>query len=248
MTNEELVSLIKNGDDPDKNLAQLFQQNRGMLAQLAYEIGGESEQDDLIQEGYFGLIKAVAKWKPEGGASFATYARHWIRCVMTRYARNNALISVPEYRKDVFVSIRSFEEEIYDDITLEDTIPDPVNGIEQAQERIEQEELSAILWGTVEDLGPDESKVLKMRFREESTLKECGEALGVSTEHARRIEQKALKKMRGFRIRKKLEPFVEENAYSISLKSGLNSFRYTGISSTERAAFYLQDQREHQAK
>ena len=37
------------------------------------------EYDDLVQDGYTGLIQAVDRYDPARGTRFSTYAVHWIR-------------------------------------------------------------------------------------------------------------------------------------------------------------------------
>lgn len=89
MTNEELVALIQAGDHVQENMAQLWQQNRQFIAKIALPFSKTCEMDDLIQEGYFGLEKAVQQFNPDEGCKFLTYAEHWIRQVIQRYCQNN---------------------------------------------------------------------------------------------------------------------------------------------------------------
>ncbi len=246
-SNEELVLMIKRGEDAERNLETLFKQNRGLIARLAYRIGDGQEMEDLFQEGYLALMKAVDGWNPEGGASFATYAFKWIRAAMQRYVRYNALIVIPEHRAGEYITLRSLEEETGDGISIGDMIPDAFNGIEDAQERIEREELASVLWGIVdEELDQDEAQVVKLRYQNNLTFEECGAALGVTKSAAQLMEQRAIRIMRGYRTRKRLAPYIEENAYAISLQTGLGTFRRCGTSATEKAAIYLQEQRERQ--
>ena len=77
ITDEELVLQYKNGDKNAfneiysryKNLVKFYSRN-------LYLLGADS--DDLIQEGMFGLIKAVNGYR-EGESSFSTYASHCIK-------------------------------------------------------------------------------------------------------------------------------------------------------------------------
>ena len=89
MTNEELAVLIRAGVDVPENMAALYEQNKGMIAALAWNLRAYAELEDLRQEGYIGLCNAVDAWEPEGGASFIHYAVFWIRQTMQRYIENN---------------------------------------------------------------------------------------------------------------------------------------------------------------
>jgi len=43
------------------------------------------EQEDLMQEGYVGMLEAMGRYREDGGASFPTYAKYWIRKRMKAY-------------------------------------------------------------------------------------------------------------------------------------------------------------------
>ena len=51
--------------------------------------------EDLVQEGMAGALKAAAKYNPEAGASYLTYAATWIDAAM-KEALNRPIIRTPE--------------------------------------------------------------------------------------------------------------------------------------------------------
>ncbi len=63
------------------------------------------QYNDLLQEGYVGLMYAARKYDPENvyNTKFATYSSYWIKSYMTKYIKNmynKALISLNE---DIYI-------------------------------------------------------------------------------------------------------------------------------------------------
>ena len=73
VTDEQLIRDFRNGDR--EIMDHLMMKYKSMVrkkARAMYLFGGENE--DLIQEGMIGLIKAVRDYDPDQGASFASFA------------------------------------------------------------------------------------------------------------------------------------------------------------------------------
>lgn len=92
MTNEELVSLIQRGENVQANMAQLYKQNRNFIWKVALPFSKSAEMDDLMQEGYLGLVKSIEKYDPGLGFKFLTYAEHYIKKAMRWYIQNSGMV------------------------------------------------------------------------------------------------------------------------------------------------------------
>lgn len=152
-----------------------------------------------------------------------------------------------ELQKDVrALRIRSTSEVIGgedDDLTLEDTIAANGDAIGDVVEKIQHEELAAALWSCVDGLEDQRAgEVLRKRYKEGRTYKECGDDLGISTERARQIEAKALRELRKPRHTKRLTPYLTDYAAS---RWGLTGTGYTAFrrfgSVQERTLMKLED-------
>ena len=129
-------------------------------------------------------------------------------------------------------------------ITLADAIADPGSLEEDTVDRLQAEQLKAVLWGCVEARDGEQPEVLRMRYREGLALREIGEMRGVTPEAVRQTERKALRELRKPRYANKLRPFVpeDERIYSMGLMgNGVDHFNHTWTSSTERAALWLME-------
>lgn len=99
VTNEELVNQIRTGMNVAENMLTLYEQNKGMIYQIAKKYEGMAELEDLAQEGYIGLCKAADGYDPDNGASFFSYAWACIQSHMLRYIRKEK--NLPEYLQEL---------------------------------------------------------------------------------------------------------------------------------------------------
>jgi RNA polymerase sigma factor (sigma-70 family) len=288
MTNEELIICIRQGKKDHDYMAMLCEQNRRYIAKIANRFKRYAEFEDLIQEGYIGLMAAVERYEPQSGVLFMTYADDWITQKMRRYIENNGSnIRIPVYTHAAVIkykqTVQNFEREhgrkitdieacramgisskqlariknaiakakdtsIYADITgtddlrVLDMVEDKSSSaaFEAAENRIQNEQLKAVLWQEVDNLKPEQSNVLHKYYQGSSTLKECAECIGVSLTRAAQIHKAALRELRKPRHEKKLKPFALDYVRSSSIRgTGVGVFNRTWTSSTERTALKL---------
>ena len=57
--------------------------------------GTSSSKEDMVQEGYLGLMEAARQYSLDAGCSFATYAKYWVLQRAYRYYYNDNAIHLP---------------------------------------------------------------------------------------------------------------------------------------------------------
>lgn len=101
MENEELVLQIKAGKDVAQNMEQLYLQNQNFIRKIANRYSGYTEFEDLMQEAYFGLSKAVENYDPEKGNSFLAYLPYHLQSCFRRYIEDCGNVKkLPAYMID----------------------------------------------------------------------------------------------------------------------------------------------------
>jgi RNA polymerase sigma factor (sigma-70 family) len=85
-TNEENLDLIEKAQDGCiKSRNELIENNLGLILRVANKFNPTGiEQEDLVNEGVFGMIRAIEKFDAAMGFKFSTYATIWIRQAVTR--------------------------------------------------------------------------------------------------------------------------------------------------------------------
>lgn len=160
-------------------------------------------EEDLIQVGALGLMRALQLFDPAKGCAFSTYAVLWINQAIGReLQKNDRCVRLPVWKQAALYRegllrrerARSFEAPLKPDeaTTLHDLLPsesaDPIANLANEQDAAELAEAMG-------RLTERERFVLKERFWGERTLQQIGEELGVTRERARQIEAKALGKL-----------------------------------------------------
>ena len=195
MTNEELILEYRAGNV--KALDGLIQQNKGIIYKIAYkyQCGCSSvvDFDDLIQEGYLGLMRAVDKYDPnnENKASFITYSVYWIKAFIYRFIQRRG-----KSYQDI-----SLYTETGDNIELCDSIADEEDCMCKVEESIYHKELKEeVHQAMYENLTLKQRNVIELRYGFNSikpmTLQEIGDILDITTSGADNILSASLHKLR----------------------------------------------------
>lgn len=111
-TNEEVVAAFQAGDQ--SALSELWVNNERGVKYLADKIAaaGLGDTEDLLQEGFFGLLKAAEAYDPAEGVAFMTYAWQWLRNAMFGSIRaTGSAIRLPSHIQEKIWKYRRFISE-----------------------------------------------------------------------------------------------------------------------------------------
>ncbi|MCD8376155.1 MAG: sigma-70 family RNA polymerase sigma factor [Oscillospiraceae bacterium] len=109
MENEALVLQIKTGENSEEAMEQLFLQNRGFIYGIAKKYAAYADIDDLMQESYFGLLKAVEGFEPEQGNKFTTFLFPCLNRTFQRYISDTKNTKrIPEYLRIRIAKYKNF--------------------------------------------------------------------------------------------------------------------------------------------
>lgn len=129
-----------------------------------------------------------------------------------------------------------------EDTTLGELAASAADPCQEVLDRLEQEELCSVLWQCVNSLPGKQPDVIRSRYKDNMTMKQCGQFCGISEAEVRKQQLKALRSLRSGENAKKLRPFLTEDAWIYSgalIGNGVERFNHTWTSSTERVALEL---------
>ena len=129
-------------------------------------------------------------------------------------------------------------EDGYD--TIGDLQPGAADVEGSVLDAVQKEQLKAVIWPLVDSLPGKQPAVIRMRYQEGLTLKECGEHLGLAFQGIRTYEANAFRELRKPSRARLIKPFLDEYIYSGAVQgNGSGTFNRTWTSSTERVALKI---------
>ena len=141
LTAEEEKELFrKYTEEGDMNARnEIIECNMNLVRSVAYDHRTEGvEVDDLISDGYIGLMTAVDKFDYTLGYKFSTYAMWWIRQAVNRsIADNSRTIRLPVHVHEKVVKINRFTREFEEEFSRKPTAEEISKGIGMSAKDIE---------------------------------------------------------------------------------------------------------------
>lgn len=128
VTNEFLVSEIRQGRNVPENLNQLYLQNQVMLRKTAEGFKWSKEPvEDLAQVGWIGMQTAIDKYDPEVGVKFLSYALFWVRQEIRRHIETcGHLVRLPSFRQEQIHQYQQFVTQYRAQHNGDDPEPDTI--------------------------------------------------------------------------------------------------------------------------
>lgn len=128
LTPSEIENVIRIGKKATSKLAEsysAFVWSRARSFKARYP--SAPELDDLAQEGFLGLVKAIQKYDPSRGNKLSTVAYYWIDQAIGRSTnKTGRLIRLPENRIGDFVKINRMRAELEDSGLTDSEINDEI--------------------------------------------------------------------------------------------------------------------------
>lgn len=219
---EALGRRIRNGDKEAEQ--ELVLANLGLSASIAKRFVGRGvDLEELVQEGYMGLMKAASKFNPDLGYRFSTYAVHWVRQAVSKYvAENGRLIKLPTRTAEKLAKIKATEAALENE-----TGEKPSNAELSAATGIPEEEIKRILGAATDTLSLDYSAGGDSDSETEMGAFIQDESFG-SPEEA--VEEEALREV----LSALMKNLSEKEREVLELRFGLNGNEPTSLSEIGR--------------
>ena len=113
LSETELILKAKQGDVYSRN--ELIKTNMKLIENIALKSIQTTTltKSDLIQEGIFGLVKALEKFNPSLGFKFSTYASWWIKQAMFKaISEQSYAYNIPVYVQETLSRFKKTKQEM----------------------------------------------------------------------------------------------------------------------------------------
>lgn len=248
MSNEELVAAIQAG--AAERMGELWERvarlvkwkARHIMTALEGSSGRGVEFEDLCQSGYIALADAVESFDPAAGAVFSTWFMYHLK---TAYATATGY-RTKSGQNEPLDNALSLDKPLNDEpdcAAFGDLVPDAkaaatLLGVE---EQLWQKQLHEAMDAALAELPEDYADMIRLRHYQGMTCAEAGELRGMTSEHARQMENKAIRQLRKPNIARILRPFYDFDCYC---GTGLGAFRSSGMSVQERYLIAAEERTE----
>ena len=202
----------------DSQISSLLGLVHGIAREVHRRLSGRIEIDELISEGYLALVQCKGRYDPSQGASLATFAYRRIEGAMLDHARKKRWFDASRYAVGGYLeSVREVLDASHGDAEWDGSsragtdarwaaqavgrtavlaMARRVFGDAAADNPSERQELLGVMRDAMARLPEQDRHVLRRLWLEGWSLSDVGGELGVSKEYARRLNVRAIDRMR----------------------------------------------------
>lgn len=229
MNVNQIIAAAKAGDV--NAIAELYQQNRGLMYRYVHRYNDQYPMDDLMQEAYFAMIKAVEAYDYDRGYTFTTYLINALRWYFTRYIKRD------KNGLDYCILDAPISAQEADGATRAEMIEDESAAFED--DTLHRAAMANVLSLIKDALNTEKNQhyydVLYWHYVEKISLVQIAEMLGCSFQNVQQMKDNAMRILRHPR-HKALHSYRDDVIGASYHHNTLTEFRYTHTSSVEWAA------------
>lgn len=113
MTNEQIVTEIRNGYSVTDNMQLLYESNLPLIKKFIKPYTAYEPMEDLLQEAYFGLLEAVKHYETSENVLFMSYAGYWIKQSVQRYLEKcGSAVRIPSHTRQKIARYKKTVQEL----------------------------------------------------------------------------------------------------------------------------------------
>lgn len=202
----------------DQQIASLLGLVHGIAREVHRRVHGRIDLDELIAEGYLALVQCRGRYDASQGASLATFAYRRIEGAMLDHARKKRWFDESRYAVGGYLgSVQEVLEATHEDASWDGSSRAGSDARwaaaavgrtavlamarrafteREGDEQTERRELLALMNDCLGRLPEQDRHVLRRLWLEGWSLSDLGGELGVSKEYARRLNVRAIDRMR----------------------------------------------------
>ncbi len=147
-----------------------------------------ADREDILQEGFMGLMEAASRYEPDRGCALSTFAGPRVVGAMFDYVRTICRRSREKATEEIPQDLLNYRADQGDS----DTPRSPESGVMLLR-------FSDFLGSDLDGVGfldDDEREIIRLRFFEGKSCREAAESMGVSAATICRVERTALVRLR----------------------------------------------------
>lgn len=242
MSDEELVQAVQSG--AAELMSDLWERVRGLIAYKARRLLGLDPErcaltvDDLVQEGYFSLLRALENYDPERGR-FIPFLSSTLEQDQRRLLCRPAVQHRP-LNSAVSLDAPMTDSDGGEGASMLEVIPAPCGAYDEAEEKIYREQLRAALERALDALPDARAAAVREFYLEGRSLREIADRHGWNQSRSARNKNEGVAALRHRAVALGLSQFVEERT-GYYTGTGLGSYRRTGCSPVERAVLHREN-------